>query len=110
MTAPIGPAQRVLVRASELFAVPVDVITGKSRTRPHTAPRFCLAYALRIFSEGKLSYPQIGQLLGGRDHSSIINAFQVFEKLLLDGDEGLADIIAELRVAWDAQVKVAEAA
>jgi len=43
------------------------------------APRHLAMYLLR--ADARLSYPQIGALLGGRDHSSVVHAC---EKIGLD--------------------------
>lgn len=53
------------------------------RRFPHlVAARQLTAYALRRYFG--LSYPRIGRLLGGRDHTTIIHACRSVERALLE--------------------------
>jgi hypothetical protein len=59
---------------------PIDV-TGKARFRHLVSARAILSKILR--EQGNLSYPQIGRRLGGRDHSTIINAVRLFDIMVI---------------------------
>lgn len=54
------------------FDISIDDILGKSREKRISQPRQIIMYLLR--EELKLSYPAIGQELGGRDHTTAMHA------------------------------------
>jgi chromosomal replication initiator protein len=62
----------ILDAVARHFGVSVDDLRGKSRHKEIVAPRHLAMYLLR--EDARLSYPQIGTLLGGRDHSSVLHA------------------------------------
>lgn len=55
---------------------PEDVL-GPRKHQILIDARWVLAKALR--AKGRLSYPQIGKIIGGRDHTTIIHACQNFQ-------------------------------
>ncbi len=55
------------------FSVSRDQIAGRSRARAVTYPRHLAMYLLR--NKGSCSLAQIGQLLGGRDHSTVLSGY-----------------------------------
>ncbi len=55
---------------------PADVL-GPKRHQHFIDARWVFAKALR--AKGRLSYPQIGKIIGGRDHTTIIHACQEFQ-------------------------------
>lgn len=57
---------------SEFYDVNVDDITGKSREKRLASPRQIIMYLLR--EELKMSYPAIGNEMGGRDHTTAMHA------------------------------------
>jgi hypothetical protein len=59
----------IVAEAADSYALTYAEITGKGRARDMVKARTAVSMALR---KRGLSYPQIGRLLGGRDHSSII--------------------------------------
>jgi chromosomal replication initiator protein len=71
-----APATReppvILEAVARHFGVTVDAIRGKARHKEIVAPRHLAMYLLR--EDARLSYPQIGALLGGRDHTSVLHA------------------------------------
>lgn len=56
------------------YGLEVTDITGPRRTLPITTARFEAMYRLRV--EKRFSMPRIGRLLGGRDHSSVLNGIR----------------------------------
>ena len=54
------------------FEVSLDDLRGRARNQKIVAPRHLAMYLLREY--GRLSYPQIGAMLGGRDHTSVLHA------------------------------------
>lgn len=67
---------RVTVRGiihatSDVFGIPVDVLKGQRRFRDIVAARQCIYVLARDMTER--SYPEIGDIVGGRDHSTVIH-------------------------------------
>jgi chromosomal replication initiator protein len=62
----------ILDAVARHFGVSVDEMRGKARHKEIVAPRHLAMFLLR--EDGRLSYPQIGKLLGGKDHSSVLHA------------------------------------
>jgi chromosomal replication initiator protein len=69
----------ILDAVAKHFGVTLDELRGKARHKEIVTPRHLAMYLLR--EDARLSYPQIGALLGGRDHSSVVHAC---EKIGLD--------------------------
>ncbi|MBI4992673.1 MAG: chromosomal replication initiator protein DnaA [Candidatus Magasanikbacteria bacterium] len=57
---------------SEFYGVGLDDIVGKSREKRLAGPRQVVMFLLR--NELKMSYPAIGDELGGRDHTTAMHA------------------------------------
>lgn len=62
----------IFAEVAEKHGVTVADIRGSRRTRKLVDARFEVAYRLR--AERRASYPQIGNYLGHRDHTSALNA------------------------------------
>ncbi|MBV6393285.1 MAG: Chromosomal replication initiator protein DnaA [Anaerolineales bacterium] len=54
------------------FGLTADKLLGRDRTKEVALPRQIAMYLLREVVE--ISYPQIGEVLGGRDHSTVMSA------------------------------------
>lgn len=65
----VSPNQLLSLVAAEWHTT-VDALTGKSRARQIAEPRQIAMYLLR--NETNASLPQIGEALGGRDHTTIM--------------------------------------
>jgi hypothetical protein len=75
-TAPIT-AKRIMAEICALYGVAhVDLISNR-RTHRLVLPRQHACYRLR--TETPFSLPQIGRLMGGRDHTSILYSIRKFE-------------------------------
>jgi chromosomal replication initiator protein len=64
--------QVILKTVADFFSIPLSDLTKRSRKKDIVKPRQIAMYLLR--EEIKLSFPEIGQKLGGRDHSTVIHA------------------------------------
>lgn len=74
------PSDIINFVAERFDTTPADII-GPSRRFMHTRPRQLIAYVLRNRPGRKQpSFPVIGRFLGGRDHSTIIHACDVFPR------------------------------
>jgi chromosomal replication initiator protein len=56
------------------FGLTADKLLGRDRTKEVALPRQIAMYLLR--EEAKISFPQIGEVLGGRDHSTVMSAYE----------------------------------
>lgn len=74
----LSPAQLIDVVA-EFFSLSKDELTGKKREKKISTPRQIIMYLMR--EELKMSYPAIGEELGGRDHTTAMHAH---EKIKVD--------------------------
>jgi len=76
------PPSKVLELVASQQGVSVQELIGQNRSAKVAVPRQMVMYILREFNE--ISLPQIGELLGGRDHTTVmhgINRVRENEKL-----------------------------
>jgi len=66
--------QSILKSVSEFYSISLNDLTKRSRKKEVVKPRQIAMFLLR--EETKLSFPEIGQKLGGRDHSTVIHAYE----------------------------------
>ncbi len=64
--------KELIHEVSSFYDIKVDDMVGKSREKRVAFPRQVIMYLLR--EELKLSYPAIGEELGGRDHTTAMHA------------------------------------
>jgi chromosomal replication initiator protein len=60
----------IVSRVAAFFGVSIDSMVGRNRSRQIALPRQVAMYLLR--EEANISLPQIGETLGGRDHTTIM--------------------------------------
>jgi chromosomal replication initiator protein len=65
-------AQAILDVVCRHFRISLEEVTGPSRSRDVTFARHVAMYLLRL--RAQRSFTQIGQLFGGRDHSTVLTA------------------------------------
>jgi hypothetical protein len=63
----------VLEVAAQITNTPVDVLQGPTRARKVAWPRHFAIVLLHI-ARRDLSYPQLGKVFGGRDHTTVMHA------------------------------------
>lgn len=78
----------------DYFKVNIEDLKGKKRSQNINYPRQVAIYLCRTMTTE--SFPKIGTYFGGRDHSTIISAFQKIEEELRENEQ-LKNIIAELK-------------
>jgi chromosomal replication initiator protein len=66
--------QSILKSVADFYGVSLADLTKRSRKKEVVRPRQVAMYLLR--EEAKLSFPEIGSKLGGRDHSTAIHAYE----------------------------------
>ena len=85
---------RILAVVAEDCDVPEDQLLGRSRRQEIALARQMAMYLMR--EETKASLPQIGTVLGGRDHTTVMHGCAKIAELL-DADESLRRMIAAMR-------------
>jgi chromosomal replication initiator protein len=91
------PMPSVILDAVALVTgVPVDAITSKRREKQVAYARHVTMYLLRDLAHQ--SYAQIGRLLGGRDHTTVLHGFRRIEGLL-ETDADVRRDLMEIRAA-----------
>lgn len=74
----------VLAAVSAAFGISNERLLGRERTREVALPRQVAMYLLR--EEGGVSLPQIGEYVGGRDHTTVIYACEKVTDLMETDD------------------------
>ncbi|PIZ95379.1 MAG: chromosomal replication initiator protein DnaA [Candidatus Magasanikbacteria bacterium CG_4_10_14_0_2_um_filter_37_12] len=64
--------REMIITVTNFFDISIEDVLGKSREKKLAFPRQIIMYLLR--EELKLSYPAIGNELGGRDHTTAMHA------------------------------------
>lgn len=84
----------VLNAVAKYFDLPPDALAGKSRTREIVEARHIAMYLLREDAQQRIT--EIGCLLGGRDHSTVIHGLRKIDTALPNNTQ-LARQIGEIR-------------
>lgn len=69
---PITP-KNIIEAVSNFYDIAIKDITGKGRKQELVKPRQIIMFLMR--EEANISYPTIGQELGGRDHTTAMHAY-----------------------------------
>lgn len=70
----------VISTVAMYYDLPIDELTGNGRSKRVSAPRHMAMYLSR--EETKASLPQIGEALGGRDHTTIMYGFEKMTRMV----------------------------
>lgn len=70
--------QLILKSVSDFYGIPINDLMKRSRKKEVVKPRQVAMFLLR--EETKSSFPEIGSKLGGRDHSTVIHAYEKIKK------------------------------
>ncbi len=85
---------QVVRKVADAFGIALERILGRERTREVALPRQIAMYLLR--EEANISLPQIGETLGGRDHTTVMYACDKVADLL-ERDDRLRRQVIEIR-------------
>jgi chromosomal replication initiator protein len=77
---------------ADQFEVEVAELLGSKRNKQILIPRQVAMYLCRKIA--KISYPEIGEKFGGKDHSTVINSCQKIEKMMQQDEELRTTILA----------------
>ncbi len=86
----------ILDSVAQVTGTPVDALTSKRRERQVAYARHLAMYLLRDLAHQ--SYAQVGRLLGGRDHTTVLHGYRRIERLL-ESDADVRRDIMEIRAA-----------
>jgi chromosomal replication initiator protein len=94
--------QETIAGVARYFGLDLTGLAGPSRAKPIAEARHVAMYLLR--EDAQLSLKEIGHLLGGRDHSTVIHGCRKISTQVNNGKahQQLADIRALLRTHSDA--------
>ncbi|MCL4397927.1 chromosomal replication initiator protein DnaA [Patescibacteria group bacterium] len=73
-------ARLIVDRVCAFYELPIKLIKGEKRDKPIAVPRQILMYLLR--HKGGMTYEEIADYLGGRDHTTIIHGVNKVSALL----------------------------
>jgi len=88
---PLTPEQ-IILTVAEYYRVDVADLTGRSRNKEIVLPRQMTMYLLR--EETGISLPQIGEMLGGRDHTTVIYAHDKMAQEVETNDVRRREVLA----------------
>lgn len=86
--------KKILLIVSQFFDIDPKDLVGNSRKKELVTPRQIAMYLMR--EEVHASYPNIGQELGGRDHTTAMHACQKINRLV-DEDEKTGNDISMIK-------------
>lgn len=86
--------EKIISAVVGYYGLRVKDIKGERRHRTVVMPRQVLMYLLK--NKAQMTYQQIGNTLGGRDHSTVIHGVDKI-KLALGEDENLRNDLAEIK-------------
>lgn len=86
--------KNIIAKIADFYGVDESSMYAKTRRREIVRPRQVIMYILR--EDFNLSYPAIGSVFGGRDHTTVIHACEKI-KGCLDDDEELRVQMGEIR-------------
>lgn len=82
--------KNIIEAVSAYFDIDTKDIVGQSRKKELVYPRQITMYLMR--QESNISYPTIGQELGGRDHTTAMHAYNKIQKEIKENDKINQDI------------------
>jgi len=86
--------KNIIAKVAEFYGVEESLMYAKTRKRDIVRPRQIIMYILR--EDFHLSYPAIGSVFGGRDHTTVIHACEKI-KIDLAQDEDFKTEVGEVR-------------
>jgi len=84
----------ILSQVGAYFDIPVDELVGKRRTRDVAIARQVAMYLARDLTD--MSLPQIGEAMGGRDHTTVMHGCNKITALF-EKDDGVRRQVLEIK-------------
>ena len=79
---------------SDFYSIEEKILYEKTRRKEVVKPRQIIMYLLR--EDFDTSYPYIGQKLGGRDHTTVIHAYEKIKRDIIN-DKILVQELEQIR-------------
>ena len=87
--------QLIMQTVADFYSIAVSDLTSTTRRREITVPRQIAMYLTREMTN--LSLPQIGQVFGNRDHTTILHGCEKIAGLLKDSESGMERVVSDIR-------------
>lgn len=84
-------SEQIIKQVSAHYAVDADTLVGRSRSHRVALARQVAMYLLR--EQLDCSYPQIGQMLGGRDHTTVMYGCEKIATAIEEDDQLRRDVV-----------------
>lgn len=95
-------ARDIIAIVSEHYDISLEAMTGPHRFRSIARPRQRACFLIREYRPN-VSYPEMGRLMGGRDHTTVMHAVRKVEELIAASPEEAAELDT-LRTIIDARI------
>ena len=82
--------ERIAETVARYYGVPLDQLKGRARDKQVVLPRQIAMYLMREETEAPLL--RIGEVLGGRDHSTVLHGCEKIEREMAENDEFRRDV------------------
>jgi len=82
--------ERIAETVARYYGVPIDELKGRARDKQIVLPRQIAMYLMREETEAPLL--RIGEVLGGRDHSTVLHGCEKIEREMAENDEFRRDV------------------
>jgi chromosomal replication initiator protein len=99
-TGPEITAPAIMLETAKFYSVTIDDLTGQSRSRTLVTARQVAMYLCRELTD--LSLPKIGELFGGRDHTTVMHADRKIRQLMAERRSlynSVMDLTARIRTS-----------
>jgi chromosomal replication initiator protein len=94
--------ERVVSTVSAYYHVTTEALLGSGRSRTVAFPRQMIMYLAR--TETGLSYPQIGEHLGGRDHTTVLYGYEKLSELMETDDRVRREALEIKAILYDSEI------
>ena len=88
-------AQAIMQTVADYYSIAVDDLISHSRRREITVPRQIAMYLTREMTN--LSLPQIGQVFGNRDHTTVLHGCDKVAVSMKNADSGMASVVGDIK-------------
>jgi chromosomal replication initiator protein len=82
--------ERIADTVARYYGVPIEQLKGRARDKQVVLPRQIAMYLMREETEAPLL--RIGEVLGGRDHSTVLHGCEKIEREMAENDEFRRDV------------------
>ena len=87
--------QHIMQTVADYYSITVNDLVCHSRRREITVPRQIAMYLTREMTN--LSLPQIGQVFGNRDHTTVLHGCDKIAAGVKDTSSGMASVVGDIK-------------